>query len=135
MRALCFFLLPMALLSGCRSTGVIPVGKDMYMIGKKDGTPGLGVSLQNKAEVYAEAAQFCKKRGMEVMTVDVVVVPAAPAQLGSTELQFKCVPPAVLEKKEVASTGVDDFLRLNEMSSPALNDLITSRLSPKQSKM
>ena len=46
-------------LVGCASTGVIPMDQDSYMIGKKDGTPGLGVSLSNKAEVYREANEFC----------------------------------------------------------------------------
>jgi hypothetical protein len=80
-------------LAGCASTGVIPVDRDSYMIGKKDGTPGLGVSLSNKAEVYREANAFCKQRGLEVQTLNLSVTPAAPARLGSTELHFKCVNP------------------------------------------
>jgi hypothetical protein len=79
------------LLAGCASTGVIPVDRDSYLIGKKDGAPGLGVSLSNKADVYAEANQFCRKKGMEVQTLQVTTTPAALARLGSTELQFKCV--------------------------------------------
>jgi hypothetical protein len=80
------------LIVGCSSTGVIPMDKDSYMIGKKDGTPGLGVSLSNKAEVYSEANSFCSAKGMEVETLSVTTTPAAPARLGSTELHFKCVP-------------------------------------------
>lgn len=82
-----------ATLAGCASTGVIPVDQDSYMIGKKDGTPGLGVSLSNKAEVYREANEFCRLRGLEVKTLQVTTTPARPAQLGSTELHFKCVEP------------------------------------------
>jgi hypothetical protein len=78
---------------GCQSTGVIPMDQDSYMIGKKDGTPGVGVSLSNKAEVYREANDFCRAKGLEVMTLEVIVTPARPAQLGSTELHFKCVTP------------------------------------------
>ena len=44
-----------SILVGCASTVVIPLDQDSYMIGNKDGSPGLGVSLSNKAEVYAEA--------------------------------------------------------------------------------
>lgn len=54
--------------TGCQSTGVIPMDQDSYMIGKKDGTPGLGVSLSNKAAVYREANTFCQAKGLEVMT-------------------------------------------------------------------
>ena len=67
--------------------------QDSYMVGKKDGTPGLGVSLTNKAEVYREANDFCRAKGLEVQTLQVITIPARPAQLGSTELHFKCVPP------------------------------------------
>lgn len=79
--------------AGCQSTGVIPMDQDSYMIGKKDGSPGLGVSLTNKGEVYREANTFCQAKGLEVRTLRVTTTPAMPAQLGSTELQFKCVPP------------------------------------------
>ena len=65
--------------------------QDSFLIGKKDGTPGLGVSLTNKAEVYREANDFCRAKGLEVKTLQVTTTPARPAQLGSTELQFKCV--------------------------------------------
>jgi hypothetical protein len=84
-------VLSAALLTGCASTGVIPIDQDTYMIGKKDGSPGLGVSLSNKAEVYTEANTFCRAKGREVQTLNVITTPAAIGKLGSTELQFKCV--------------------------------------------
>ena len=79
------------LLVGCSSTGVIPMSQDSYFIGKKDGYPGVGISLSNKAEVYQEANAFCTKKGLEVKTLRETVIPAAPGRVGSTELQFKCV--------------------------------------------
>jgi hypothetical protein len=82
------------ILVGCRSTGVVPMDQDSYFIGKKDGSPGIGVSLSNKAAVYREANDFCRKKGLEVKTLNVTVTPAMPARLGSTELQFRCVPPS-----------------------------------------
>ena len=81
------------ILSGCQSTGVVPMDEDSYFIGKKDGSPGIGVSLSNKAAVYREANDFCRKKGLEVKTLNVTVTPAMPARLGSTELRFRCVPP------------------------------------------
>lgn len=78
-------------LIGCQSTGVIPMSQNSYFIGKKDGSPGIGISLTNKAEVYQEANEFCNKKGLEVKTLRETVIPAAPARLGSTELHFKCV--------------------------------------------
>jgi hypothetical protein len=84
-------LLPVFCTSACQSTGVIPMDHGTYMIGKKDGSPGLGVSLSNKAEVYKEANAFCHEKGLEVETIKVTVSPAKLAKLGSTELEFKCV--------------------------------------------
>ena len=81
-------------LSGCQSTGVVPMDGDSYFIGKKDGSPGLGVSLSNKASVYREANDFCQKKGLEVQTLKVNVRPAYPVMLGSTELNFKCTTPS-----------------------------------------
>jgi len=84
-------LVPLFLI-GCQSTGVISTGNDTYMVGKKDGTPGLGVSLENKADVYREANAFCQKKGLDLRVISETVTPARPAQLGATELQFKCAP-------------------------------------------
>jgi hypothetical protein len=64
--------------------------QNSFMIAKKDGAPGLGVSFSNKAEVYQEAANFCKAKSLEVKTLRVETTAARPGQLGGTELQFKC---------------------------------------------
>lgn len=89
----CYLVIASIMLVGCLSTGVIPMDQDSYYIGKKDGSPGLGVSLSNKTEVYKEANAFCREKGLEVMVLRETVTPSAPARLGSTELHFKCVPP------------------------------------------
>ncbi|MEK6742201.1 MAG: hypothetical protein AABZ15_01210 [Nitrospirota bacterium] len=81
------------ILSGCQSTGVIPMDQDSYYIGKKDGSPGLGVSLSNKAAVYKEANAYCRDKGLEVKTIRETITPSRPGQLGSMELQFRCVSP------------------------------------------
>ena len=67
--------------------------QDSYFIGKKDLSPGLGVSLSNKAEVYKEANTFCENKRHEVKLLDVTTIPSMPGRFGSTELQFKCVAP------------------------------------------
>jgi hypothetical protein len=56
-------LILIVVIAGCKSTGVIPLSQDSYMIGKKDGSPGVGISLYNKAEVYREANEFCSSKG------------------------------------------------------------------------
>ena len=92
-----------AMLIGCQSTGVIPMDQDSYMIGKKDGSPGAGVSFTNKAAVYKEANEFCHGKGREVQTMSVNTLPSAPGRLGSTELIFKCVPPGGTAQPLVSS--------------------------------
>ncbi len=92
-RKLAFALLVLCAVVACASTGVIPMDQDSYMIGKKDGSPGVGVSLSNKAAVYREAGSFCREKGLEVKTLHETVTPARPGRLGSTELQFRCIPP------------------------------------------
>ena len=83
------------LLRGKLYTGIVPMDRDSYMIGKKDGSPGVGVSFSNKAAVYKEANEFCRAKGLEVQTLRVQVLPSRPGQLGSTDLEFKCVAPGV----------------------------------------
>lgn len=80
-------------ITSCSSTGVIPMSQDSYFIGKKDGMPGIGISLSNKAEVYQEATTFCNKKRLVVFTLRETVTPAVPGRLGSTELHFKCIQP------------------------------------------
>ena len=76
---------------GCSSTGVVKMSENTYMLGKKDATPGSGVSLSNKAEVYKEANEFCQREHLEVQVIRELVTPARPGQFGSTEIQFMCV--------------------------------------------
>lgn len=91
--ALVLLIIITVMLSGCQSTGVIPMDQDSYYIGKKDGSLGTGVSLSNKAAVYKEANAFCHDKGLEVKTLRETITPSSPGQLGSMELQFKCVSP------------------------------------------
>lgn len=97
-----------SVLAGCASTGVIPMNGDSYFIGKKDGTPGIGISLTNKAEVYREANSFCGSKGLEVQALKETVKSARPAMLGSTELVFRCVPPG---------TPVEPLVNIDDQTS------------------
>ncbi|WP_128080763.1 hypothetical protein [Salinivibrio costicola] len=93
------------LLAACKSTGVVPLGQNSYYVGKKDGSPGLGVSLENKAAVYSEARQFCEAKELEIKILKETVTPARPAQLGSTELEFSCVAKGSLETPTEVKPG------------------------------
>jgi hypothetical protein len=56
-------------ISGCTSTGVVPIEKDADMRGKKDGSPRLGVSFGNKAQVYTEANDLCAAKGLGMFCI------------------------------------------------------------------
>jgi hypothetical protein len=78
-------------LGACASTGVIPMDRDSFVIVKKRGAPGIGMPLEVKAEVYAEANQFCTAKNKQVNTIQVDMMPAMPGQLGQVSLQFTCI--------------------------------------------
>ena len=82
-----------SLLAGCASnTGIVPMGRDTYMIAKQQGTgfPGLG---SMKAEIITEAVQFCEKQGKEFqLTATKETQP--PYILGNyprSEIEFMCL--------------------------------------------
>jgi hypothetical protein len=82
------------LLIGCTSTttGVVPMGRDTYMIAKEQGSgfPGLGTM---KGEIITEAVQFCQKQGKEFqLTATKETQP--PYILGNyprSEIEFMCL--------------------------------------------
>ncbi|GAC08213.1 hypothetical protein [Paraglaciecola chathamensis] len=94
-----FFGATFALLTvvSCKSTGVVPLGQDSYYLGKKDSSLGVGVSLENKAEVYREASLFCSSKGLEMKIIKETVTSSIPGRLGSTEIEFSCIEKGSLE--------------------------------------
>lgn len=81
-----------ALLGGCASTGIIPMGKDMYLVSKK--SPG-GVAVppsEIKAEILIEANEYCKTLGANIDIINVKEIEARPfVRMSSAELQFMCL--------------------------------------------
>ena len=97
------------------------MSQDSYFIGKKDGTPGIGISLSNKAEVYQEATTFCNRKNLAVFTLRETVIPAAPGRLGSTELHFKCVKPGGTAQSLVEDA--DKVINVNNRTNSKQSDL------------
>jgi len=81
------------ILSGCAShTGVVPIGRDTFMIAKQQATgfPGLG---NMKAEIIAEASRHCAGLGKELQIVSTNET-QPPYILGNyprSEIQFMCL--------------------------------------------
>jgi hypothetical protein len=80
-------------LNACAShTGVVPIGRDTFMIAKQQvtGFPGLG---NMKAEIIAEASQHCAAQGKEIQIVSTQET-QPPYILGNyprSEIQFMCL--------------------------------------------
>lgn len=79
------------LLTGCASSGVVPLSSDKFIISKNTAKFGGGVSASAAAEVHEEANEFCAKRGQKVQTVDLQLSPGRYGSMGNVTLQFKCV--------------------------------------------
>jgi hypothetical protein len=88
-----FSLTLMVTLIGCAShTGVIPMGKDTFMIAKQQATgfPGLG---NMKAEIIGEGSMYCSGQGKEFQIVSTHET-QPPYILGNyprSEIQFMCI--------------------------------------------
>ena len=78
-------------LSGCASSGVVPLTADKFMISKNTVKFGGGISASAAAEVHEEANSFCTKQGKKVETVDLQLSPGRAGSAGSVTLQFRCI--------------------------------------------
>lgn len=83
--AVCFVL------SGCAtSSGVVPMGKDTYMVSRGDNSPAASLTAL-KAAALNDASEYCAKTGNTFAVVGGLDVPRSFGQFPQTEIQFKCV--------------------------------------------
>lgn len=93
-RRVLFALAALPVLSGCASTGIIPVGDGVFMISKQSAAGIFGTPAGVEADIYRQANAFCTARHQVLQTVDVQTQNAVPfAHEGSATLHFRCVPP------------------------------------------
>jgi hypothetical protein len=90
---LCFLTLSVSLIiTGCASSGAIPVGQDAYLLNKR-GFGGIfttGVAV--KIEVIQEGQQYCASTGKKFKLLNAKSQDAVPAQsLPWAEIEFLCV--------------------------------------------
>jgi len=86
----CLVILMLAL-TGCSSTGVVPMDKNTYMVAKRSAQLGFGPADGPKADVYREAKEFCAKQNKEVETVALNMTDSGFARPARAELQFRCI--------------------------------------------
>ena len=78
-------------LAGCAgNTGVIPAGKDTYMIANKSQT-AFATGAEMLAILYQQANDFCKKKGMYFQPIREKSSDGAPYVKAKGELRFRCL--------------------------------------------
>jgi hypothetical protein len=76
---------------GCASTGVVPMDKGTYLIGKRDAQVGFGPPVAAEADVYREASTFCAKQNKIVETIKIELTDSGFGRPASASLHFRCV--------------------------------------------
>ena len=78
-------------LVGCASTtGVVPMGRDTYMVAREDNGPAASIGAI-KAAALKDASVFCGAKGQTFEVVNSNDVPRSFGQFPQTQLQFRCV--------------------------------------------
>jgi hypothetical protein len=78
------------LIAGCSGPGVVPMGRDTYMVAKDGSFTTFGGSGV-KAELYKEANAFCEGRGKQLMPVKEASRDSGYGRYANAELQFRCL--------------------------------------------
>jgi hypothetical protein len=86
-------LLVGAFLSGCASSGPVPMGRDTFMM-SQTGAWSWSSGSALKGNLYAEADQFCRSKGREMMPVSTRQNNAnMTGTFAHAEIQFRCLLP------------------------------------------
>src|SRR5208282_1912608 len=90
-----------ALISGCTSSGVVPMGQNTYMISKS--VWGFTGPAPIKAAELKEADDYCKKQGKVLRVTKTVEIAIKFGSTPATEVYFKCLDPNDPELKQPAN--------------------------------
>jgi hypothetical protein len=84
------YLCTLLAVTGCASsTGVVPMGKDTYMIAREDNGPASSLGAI-KAATFKEAAEFCAGKGKSMQVTKESDTPRSFGQFPQTSVQFTC---------------------------------------------
>jgi hypothetical protein len=82
--------LTFVILSGCAtSTGVVPIGKDTFMIAIGGKSIQSGATL--KADAFREGSKFCASKGKELQVVNTSQRDMSFGRDPNAEIQFMCL--------------------------------------------
>lgn len=85
------FAAVLTLLSGCASTGVVPVGSDTFMVSKQTAT-GYQSAVGIRAEILREANEYSERLGKKMIVISLTSKDGVPgSSYGTAELVFKAV--------------------------------------------
>lgn len=87
------FVAAVVFLAGCASnSGIIPIGKDTFMVSRQAAT-GFTGSGTLKAEAFQEASQYCTKlrKSLQVVSTHEASPPYILANFPKAEIQFMCL--------------------------------------------
>lgn len=85
------FLILCVALAGCASTtGIVPTGKDTFMISREDNSPAASLGTI-KAATFKEAGAHCAGQGKNVKAISETDTPRSFGQFPQTTLHFTCV--------------------------------------------
>jgi hypothetical protein len=89
-KRLIYFIIPMAV-SACGSTGVYPVGSDLYYVSQRSWQLELGFSSITESTLMSEARSFCVEKGETLVPIEVEVKDSVLLQNGRVSMTFRCV--------------------------------------------
>ncbi|WP_431144929.1 hypothetical protein [Pseudomonas alvandae] len=75
---------------GCSGPGVVPMGRDTYMIAK-DGSFTAFSGGAVKAELYQQANGFCEGKGKQLMPLKDSSIDKGYGRHANAEVQFRCL--------------------------------------------
>lgn len=129
-------------LSGCAiNSGIVPMGKDTYMVSRQAAT-GFSGSGAQKAKCFQEASQFCEKQGkkLQVVSTSEAKPPYIFANFPKAEVQFMCLdandpqlqrtrleksPDVVIKRDDTVKADVDVRTKEESNKSPDLYTELT----------
>ncbi|MFM9437407.1 hypothetical protein ACFDR9_004494 [Janthinobacterium sp. CG_23.3] len=78
-------------LVGCASTtGVVPTGKDTFMIATH-GVMGHSSAGMQKAEAFRQASDYCKTLGKELQPINTGETQGGFGKIAAAEVEFTCL--------------------------------------------
>ncbi len=103
-------------LTGCVSSGVVPMGQDTFMISKQSST-GFHSAGSVKADIYREGSEYCSNQGKIFQPINDHGVDGVPGRsFASAEVQFRCLSKGDAEisrptMKPIANVRIESDIR------------------------